>query len=196
MARVLTEEQKQKMADGRKAAKERKLAIVEKQSQDLASQVTANVLSALKEAGVFGKKPNGHPIDYETPALAPREPPPPPEPAIDESIKRVVDVLKKIKPSDYDYETVSFLLIALRELEAKCSEFMATARQPVSSYRCAICRGMVNPERPAGNRVITNPRTGQQENVWFDKQACVLMWDSGQRTPKAETMGPRIDLEP
>ena len=195
MARVMSEEHKEKMRLGRENAKKLRASLAVVPTPDVVSQVTANVLEALKAAGVIPKKSNGSAVDYETPSLAPREVLPP-EPEIDEQIKRVIEVLKKISPSQYEYESVSALLISLRELGQKCQDYLSSIHQPPSQYRCAICGRSVNPERPAGNRVVTNPRTGMQENVWFDSSACVLRWDSGQRTPKAETMGPRIDLEP
>lgn len=207
----LTEEHKQKMAEGRARARELKKnlrAVPSKPESDIVERVTANVIAALESAGVI-HKPNGKPateVDYEVPSLTsrprhpapPPEPEPEPEPTIDPAVERFVALVEQISPAEFSYESCSAMLVSLRTLESKLQAHLASNRTGPATIRCAVCRGTVNPERPAGVRTYTNPSTGMQENRFFDKQACVLIYDSGRKDGSSERqiMSQRITLEP
>ncbi|HEV2521049.1 MAG TPA: hypothetical protein VGT24_01600 [Candidatus Acidoferrales bacterium] len=205
--RQLTEEQKQKMAAGRKAASERRKLQPVAASGSLEERITANVLKALQGAGVI---PNGKPShrketpDYEVPSLTSRanaivpepEPEPEPEPTIDPAIERFIALVEQITPKDFSYESVSAMLVAVRSLEQKLRDRLVSQPPSTETIRCAVCRCNVNPQRPVAVRVRKNVRTGIDENLFFDKQACVLMYDSSRKGADFQPVGQRVTLEP
>lgn len=203
----MTEEHKQKMAAGRKAAQEAKAAakanrpkVVDEECA-LTDRITANVLKALQDAGVVPSKPSAHADEYDVPGLASRTPinalipQEPPEPAIDPKVERFVSLVKAIEPEGFSRDSLSAMLTAVRGLETKLRNNLTSRPQKSEDLHCAVCGNPVNPQRPIAIRQRTNSATGVMENCFFDRQACVLLYDS-HKNDKQQAIGPRVVLEP
>lgn len=216
---TLSAEQKAKMAAGR--ARQRREA---SSSEDkLVERIAARVLAAIGPATVaretlspmhdrndddliveatgIGKPRIVQAPDYERPAAAVRALPSPPEPdapAINPQVERTVALMETINPAIYDRTSASALLSAVRKLAERIGSYLQQSTPGPAELRCRICGGYVSPERPAAIRTVRNAETGLEENAFFDKSACALMWDSGRRTMTTSNdggKGPMVSLD-
>lgn len=213
----LSEEQKQKMAEGLRRKKHAKTSAEDR----MAERVAGMVLQALQ--GKIGAARDQTPDiesfmdspdvvemrepapDYERPAASMRSMPKPvpvesfDEPvAINQQVERAVALMESINPSIYDRTSASALLSAVRKLADRIGGYLQQSAPGPTDLRCRICGVPVNPERPAAIRVVKNSQTGLEENVFFHSSSCVLMWDSGRRTlPQVANggKGPMVTLD-